>query len=69
MYIQIKSYNFRTFSKLKKCTNIIIKDVVPMSLVRLVIKLNENRFLLRGGRRIMIHSRAVGISENPEGGE
>ena len=37
-----------------------------MSLVRLVIKLNENRFLLRGGRRIMIHSRAVGISENPE---
>ena len=38
-----------------------------MSLVRLVIKLNENRFLLRGGRRIMIHSWAVGISENPEG--
>ena len=40
-----------------------------MSLVRLVIKLNENRFLLRGGRRIMIHSRAVGRSENPERGQ
>ena len=42
--------------KLNKCNNIIIKDVVPMSLVRLVIKLNENRFFLRGGLRIMIRS-------------